>query len=229
MTKLSATQIALLTAAAKARGGTIDTPDGDKPAARGLLTRTLMTVEPRKNGGERLKITTAGRLALTLDPGPAEDANASASAPADAAAERKPTEAADAGPAEGGDASASAEPALELAETDDTLSASEPAAGPKPPREPKGKIATVLALLRRPEGADIDELMAATGWQAHSVRGALSGAIKKKPRGAGLVGEGRDRADLQDRGSGGRHASGTPRRAREPAGAGAGGVGGPRP
>lgn len=44
----------------------------------------------------------------------------------------------------------------------------------------KGKIGSVVALLRRPEGATVDALMAATGWQAHSVRGAIAGAIKKK-------------------------------------------------
>jgi hypothetical protein len=50
-----------------------------------------------------------------------------------------------------------------------------------PPRpDPKGKLGTVIGMLRRPEGAQITELMAATGWQAHSVRGAISGAIKKK-------------------------------------------------
>jgi hypothetical protein len=42
------------------------------------------------------------------------------------------------------------------------------------------KIAALLALLRRPEGARIDEMMTATGWRQHSVRGALAGAIKKK-------------------------------------------------
>jgi hypothetical protein len=48
-----------------------------------------------------------------------------------------------------------------------------------PAREPKGKIASLVVLLRREEGADIKAMMEATGWQAHSVRGALSGAIKK--------------------------------------------------
>ena len=37
-----------------------------------------------------------------------------------------------------------------------------------------------LELLRRPEGACVEELQAATGWQAHSVRGFLSGTVKKK-------------------------------------------------
>jgi uncharacterized protein DUF3489 len=42
------------------------------------------------------------------------------------------------------------------------------------------KKATVLALLRRKAGATIKELMAATGWQAHSVRRFLSGTVRKK-------------------------------------------------
>ncbi len=42
------------------------------------------------------------------------------------------------------------------------------------------KQATVIAMLRAPDGATIDEIMAATGWQSHTIRGAMSGALKKK-------------------------------------------------
>ena len=42
-----------------------------------------------------------------------------------------------------------------------------------------GKKATVLELLRRPEGASLKELMIATGWQAHTVRGYISGILGK--------------------------------------------------
>ena len=35
-------------------------------------------------------------------------------------------------------------------------------------------------MLRRPEGVTVDEVMAATGWQPHTVRGVFSGALKKK-------------------------------------------------
>ncbi len=37
-----------------------------------------------------------------------------------------------------------------------------------------------IDLLRRPNGASIEELQEVTGWQAHSVRGFLAGAVKKK-------------------------------------------------
>ena len=47
------------------------------------------------------------------------------------------------------------------------------------PAMPKGKIGALIGLLRRTEGASIADMMAATGWQAHSVRGAMSGSIKK--------------------------------------------------
>ncbi len=42
------------------------------------------------------------------------------------------------------------------------------------------KQALLITLLQRPEGAAMDELTTATGWQPHSVRGVLSGVLKKK-------------------------------------------------
>ena len=42
------------------------------------------------------------------------------------------------------------------------------------------KLATLIALLKRPKGAGLDEMCKSTSWQAHSVRGAISGSLKKK-------------------------------------------------
>ena len=53
------------------------------------------------------------------------------------------------------------------------------------------KQAIFLDLLEKPEGATLHQLMDATGWQAHSVRGFISGFIKKK-RGLTIVSEKRE-------------------------------------
>ena len=42
------------------------------------------------------------------------------------------------------------------------------------------KQATVIALLQRPEGATLEQLVAATGWLKRTVRGCLAGTLKKK-------------------------------------------------
>ena len=54
-------------------------------------------------------------------------------------------------------------------------------AGPMPnaSKAATGKIAILVGLLQQPGGTTIEAMMAATGWQAHSVRGAISGSIKK--------------------------------------------------
>jgi hypothetical protein len=64
--------------------------------------------------------------------------------------------------------------AAEPTDTDDT-------AEPRWSRSREGtKEALLIALLRRPEGATIAQVIEATGWQPHTVRGSISGALKKK-------------------------------------------------
>lgn len=46
--------------------------------------------------------------------------------------------------------------------------------------KPKLKLDLLIARLKRPAGASIDDLAKVTGWQAHSVRGAMAGALRKK-------------------------------------------------
>ena|ERR1700674_318139 len=50
------------------------------------------------------------------------------------------------------------------------------AGGPRP----GSKAAKVLALLKRPQGVGLKELLRVTGWQPHSVRGFLSGIVTRK-------------------------------------------------
>jgi hypothetical protein len=49
-----------------------------------------------------------------------------------------------------------------------------------PDPERRSKQDEVIAMLRQPEGATIDEVASATGWQRHTVRGVFSGTLKKK-------------------------------------------------
>ena len=54
-----------------------------------------------------------------------------------------------------------------------------PAPNPSVAPARQSKKAAVIALLERPDGAAISELTAATGWQVHSVRAALTGLRKE--------------------------------------------------
>ena len=56
------------------------------------------------------------------------------------------------------------------------------------------KTSKILELLKRPDGVTLKELMKAVGWQAHSVRGFLSGTVGKK---MGTPVESSRRADCQ--------------------------------
>ena len=48
------------------------------------------------------------------------------------------------------------------------------------PVRPGTKLAALVMALRRPQGATSFQLMLATGWQPHTVRGAISGMLRKK-------------------------------------------------
>ena len=48
------------------------------------------------------------------------------------------------------------------------------------PVRPGTKLAALVLALRRPQGATSLQLMLATGWQPHTVRGAISGMLRKK-------------------------------------------------
>lgn len=60
--------------------------------------------------------------------------------------------------------------------------ASEVSATAEPRRMPRAgsKLATLVELLSREEGATVKKMVAATRWQSHTVRGVMSGALVKK-------------------------------------------------
>ena len=65
---------------------------------------------------------------------------------------------------------------------DQLWSAIEALPDPEPQSDARGpsKQDAVIAMLRRPEGATVDEVVSVTGWQRHTVRGVFSGTLKKK-------------------------------------------------
>ncbi len=77
------------------------------------------------------------------------------------------------------DAITAAWEAERLADTGTEPDAAHSAPKARTPREGT-KQATLIAMLRAPDGATIDEIVAATNWAAHTIRGAMSGALKKK-------------------------------------------------
>lgn len=150
MTNITQAQAELLSRAAAASEGAIDAGADDK-LAKALIKKGFAISLPVEGGPSRLIVTEAGRAAIAPPNGIGEPAG-SASDPADRA-----------GDVSGGEQKLPAEEAR-----------------PTGQAGPKGKLGVLVGLLRRPQGASVEEMTVATGWQAHSVRGAMSGALKKK-------------------------------------------------
>jgi len=72
-----------------------------------------------------------------------------------------------------------AEPAAESAPADEPAPQA-PAAKRARKARADSKQSQLIAMLKRPQGATIDEIVTSLGWQAHTVRGAFAGALKKK-------------------------------------------------
>ena len=129
-------------------------------------------LEAIAEGAERIGLTTDDVLAAApglldgrLSPADFRDATAADRGP------RPPTE-----PAEPAHVPAAAEPSASAA---DSRAPSPETATTRTPRAGT-KQARMIGLLERPEGATVAQIAAATGWQHHTVRGAISGALRKK-------------------------------------------------
>jgi Protein of unknown function (DUF3489) len=180
MTKLSDTQAVVLSAAAqrddfsvlplpetlKIKGGAVDKALGSLKA-KGLIDHLG---QPRGDEPPPLRITRAGLEAIGVEPEDEgqTDTGATEVGTTPAASEADPG----APSSEAADAEASAQPGEPADTRPGTAATRTPRAGTKP--------ALMIELLKRPEGATVEQIAAATGWQNHTIRGAISGALKKK-------------------------------------------------
>ncbi len=173
MPKLSDSQLVILSAAARRQDGTVlPLPRSLKvnkaaatTALKSLLKKGLVAERPaaadaahwretRDGGRTALAITDAGLQAIGVD----ADEKTSKQSP-----------------------STKAQPKQRRRRADPKPSGSKPKGRASPPAvRPGTKQALLIDLLKRKTGATIDEAVAATGWQPHSVRGAISGALKKR-------------------------------------------------
>ena len=154
MTKLSDAHVHILKTAAEADGGIVVSTANKSPVA-GLIKRGFAMLVPQADGPSRLLLMAAGRQVLGLKDLPASQPEDPTDGDAAAAAKAAPVK------IKRGKAGAKQEVAVEA------------------PARPKGKLGTLVGLLERPQGATIEAMTEATGWQAHSVRGAMSGSLKK--------------------------------------------------
>jgi DNA-binding MarR family transcriptional regulator len=188
MTKLSDTQAVILSAASqrddgavlplpetlKIKGGAVDKVLGSLKA-KGLIDHIGA---PRGDDPPPLRITRAGLAAIGVE---LEDDAPEGATPADTGATS-----ADAG-AQAIDAAApvtEADSAATLAKTGKAAKrkakVTKAASAEKPTPRTGTKQAQMIEMLKRPEGATVEQIAEATGWQHHTIRGAISGALKKK-------------------------------------------------
>jgi hypothetical protein len=192
MTKLSDTQAVILSAASqrddgavlplpetlKIKGGAIDKVLGSLKA-KGLIDHQGT---PRGDNPPPLRITRAGLEAIGVETGddasegatPADTGATSADAGAQATDAAAPMTEAD-----GAATRAKRKTKAKAAKARSTkLEKATPADKPTP--RVGTKQAQMIEMLKRPEGATVEQIAAATAWQHHTIRGAISGALKKK-------------------------------------------------
>jgi hypothetical protein len=174
-TKLSDTQLVILSVASQREDRAVVLPNRLTGGAANKVVKALANkglVEPvaatpgkpiwRESEDGRhvaLRITDAGLLALGIEP----DAPAQEKAPAE-----------EPGPAR----TRKGDKKLD-AKADETAAEAAPSTGLRQ-RRTGTKQALLIEMLKRPEGATVPEIMDATRWLSHTVRGAISGALKKK-------------------------------------------------
>ena len=203
MIKLSDTQLVILGAAAQRPDlSVLPLPDTLKLKG-GALTKVMDSLRNRglirvigsDGGPQRVVITSEGTAVIGVEhdesqtPAPADQDGApeAATAPTTADSDAPAVEApAPATRADGAAAPAKRKATRKAKATKAPPAANTPEAAPdgqptaKPTPRAGTKQALMIELLKRPEGATVEQIAAATGWQHHTIRGAISGALKKK-------------------------------------------------
>jgi Protein of unknown function (DUF3489) len=168
----------------KLKGGAVDKVLGSLQA-KGLIEHQGA---PRGDDPPPLRITCAGLEAIGVEaeersastPVPVTDAPKTGPGAQEGHAAREepqpPTE-----PAQGAKAPAAAKrKATVKAKAVKPAKPGKAAPADRPSPRAGTKQARMIELLQRPEGATVEQIAAATGWQKHTIRGAISGALKKK-------------------------------------------------
>jgi hypothetical protein len=124
---------------------------------------------------QRVVITSEGMAAIGIER--EDDGQTTAPAEADTAPTPVDTASAVEIPAPAAEPDAAAKPAKRRAKAK-AKAAEAPAEKPTP--RAGTKQAQMIEMLKRPEGATVEQIAEATGWQHHTIRGAISGALKKK-------------------------------------------------
>lgn len=174
MPKLNDTQTTILTCAAQRADRAIAVLDKravTRDAVTGLLRSKLLATVTKTPDHALWERDKAGQpLGLVITPKGLKAINGDEADPALATKDARPSLPAESAPRKGAEKQAVSKRKTADAPSD---------AKAQPARRTGSKLDAIIKLMRRPKGASIEQMMAETGWQPHSVRGAISGAIKK--------------------------------------------------
>jgi hypothetical protein len=192
VTRLNDTQLVILSAAAQREDLSV-LPLPDSLTLKGgalnkvmdsLRNRGLIRILGGDGGPERVVITSEGMAAISVEADDDEATAATGTAPTSAARDGPAEAPAPASEADGATKRAKGRPARGKKARTTARATSEPGPAGEPSAKPTPRAGTkqakMVELLKRPEGATVEQIAAATGWQHHTIRGAISGALKKK-------------------------------------------------
>jgi hypothetical protein len=191
MTKLSDTQVVILSAASQRNDRSVLPLPETLRLTGGALTKVLGSLKakrlidhlgtPRGDDPPPLRITRAGLQAIGVE---TKDERDSTQVPATEApqgatdAHEEPR--ASAAPAQAAKGRPAAKGKPKKARSGKAAKSTKAAPADKHTPRAGTKQAQMIELLKRPEGATVAQIAEVTGWQYHTIRGAVSGALKKK-------------------------------------------------